>query len=73
MTDGNHSAAWYSKYVMYTERFELIRPMGGNLDESWNLQESGKMLLVECGILGFGIRNTAMGIAESYQRLKSRL
>lgn len=65
MTDGNHSAAWYSKYVMYTERFELIRPMGGNLDESWNLQESGKIILVECGILGFGIRNTAMGIAES--------
>ena len=45
MTDGNHSAAWYSKYVMNTERFELIRPMGGNLDESWNLQESGEIYL----------------------------
>lgn len=45
MTDGNHSTAWYSKYVMNTERFELIRPMGGNLDESWNLQESGKIYL----------------------------
>ena len=26
------------------------------------IAESGKFLLVECGILGFGIRNTAQGI-----------
>ena len=26
------------------------------------IPESGKFLLVECGILGFGIRNTAQGI-----------
>ena len=38
-------------------QFPLNPPCKGIL-----IQESGKFLLVECGILDFGIQNTALGI-----------